>query len=256
MFDFQLPEVIPVRNYYLNFAAWPQLPKPETESSPIAIATSDIRKEVVLKEWAYVIDIALNPITFPPNDDANQTAKCVLIELAFRHVESKFSLKLSRKHKMLDEKYIGNMDNLLNFMCPTSLKSTLADAVHGVDKNLNFEQIKKFCHDTGDTNANKNSQQKSSIDQVAQGNKQSVSSNNVHNNELKELKTVSNKQQNNQQKDKLARPKVEMIVNKETSRVDITVYLPLVESVQECDLDLAEVYLFMLLGNSFVVYCD
>lgn len=240
--------MIPVRKYYFNFTAWTQLPKPESETSPIAIATSDIRKEVVAKEWAYVVDVALNPIVFPSNDISNETAKCVLIELSFRYVETKFSLKLSRKHKILDEeKYIGNTDNLLNFMCPTALKSTLSDAVKGVNNNLNFDQIRRISRN--DLNGNEKNHNSSTADKPTKSRDNYVtsikSSNSSYKNELKEVKTVSYNdtvKTNNQQKPtKLPRPKVEMVINKETRRIEITIFLPQVENVQECDLDLSEV---------------
>lgn len=236
----KIPEVIPIRKYFINFSEWVQLPKPENDSSPVTMATSEIRKELIDKEWSHIIDVTMNPIVFPSNDSLHHIEKCALVELVFRHIESKFSLKISRKFKLVEgSTYIGNQDNLLNFMCPSAMRDKLAD---GVNKGITLEQIKSLAENNQPTVANNkmnlhgNGSNSSSSKMIDTSSSSIITSCNGVTNSLTEVKTSSSKQKTTS----LPTPKVEMLVCKDKNVIELTIYLPKVESVCECDLEITE----------------
>ena len=247
----QIPQVIPIRRYFINFTKWIQLPKPENETSPVAMTTSDIRKEVVDKEWAHIVDVTLNPDVYGVEVSLNHLKKSALVELVLRHIESKCSLKLSRKFEFCEKKYIGNEDNLLNFICPSAVTNKLQNAVNGNDSNLTLDKIfhlskdnsvKDSCLATG----NKNNNQSRDIKQPIMTN-----NNNNNNNDLvKELKTKTIKQE---KKKSLPSPNVEM--NKKVGNVEFRIDLPNVESVSECDLEMTEVCSFYAIFLKLSMHC-
>ena len=236
-FFFKIPQVIPIRRYFINFTKWIQLPKPENETSPVAMTTSDIRKEIVDKEWAHIVDVTLNPTVYGDEASLNQLKKSALVELVLRHIESKCSLKLSRKFQFCEKKYIGNEDNLLNFICPSAVTNKLQNAVNGNDGSLTLDKI---CHLSKDSSVNEDgclaTGNKNNKNQESRDVYQPITTNNNNNNFVKELKTKTIKQE---KKFSLPSPNVEM--NMKVGNVELRIDLPNVESVSECDLELTEV---------------
>jgi len=249
---FQVPQVIPIRKYFINFTKWMQLPKPENETSPVAMTTSDIRKEIVDKEWAHIIDVTLHPSVYPNNDSPNQIKRSALVELVFRYIESKFSFNLSRKFQFVDvASYMGNRDNLLNFICPAAVKNKMADTLKN-NNNLTLEQIKSLSNDTFQEKNKKKSDKTELLHASNKQNKPHTTTKEpikLHqselmlDNSLTAVKSVALDKNNNNNKllSALPSPKVEMVVNQEKHCIELTIDLPEVESVNECDLEITEV---------------
>lgn len=237
------PEVIPVRKYYINIAEWRQMPKPESEAAPIPIASSEIRKEVIDKEWGFLVDVVLNPMLFKNSTD---TDAC-LIEMVLKYIESKESLSLSRKYERRSEKYVGNQDNLLNFLCPSALKNSLDTATNGESNNSLFKQLRHISNTSesekeNDISKNNNNimakeQPENSINSSRHAFEPIITAN-VFETTLKEEKTRTLKQPARTLR--LKTPRVEMLVNKDKKMVELDIYLPEVQSVNDCDLDLTE----------------
>ena len=247
---YQVPQVIPVRIYFINFTKWIQLPKPENETSPVAMTTSDVRKEIVDKEWAHIIDVTLNPAVYGDEASLNQLKKCALVELVLRHIESKCSLILSRKFQFCEQEYVGNKDNLLNFICPSAVTNKLQSATNGVESDLTLDKI---CHLSNDntvkkdgclTTNNKNIKQSRDINQPIKTN----NNNNYLMNNLKEVKTKTIALKS---KSSLPSPNVEMNVNRRVGSVELRIDLPNVDGVAECDLEMTEVRSFVCLFVCF-----
>lgn len=199
------------------------------------MTTSDIRKEIIDKEWAYIVDVTLNPVVFGDEASLNQLKKSALVELVLRHIESKCMLKLSRKFQFCEKKYVGNEDNLLNFICPSAITSKLQKAVNGNESNMTLDKI---CHLSKDKSVKKNGCLTSGNDNNSQSRdiNQPIMTNNNNNNFVKELKTKTIKQE---KKYLLPSPNVEM--TKKIKNVELKINLPSVESVSECDLEMTEV---------------
>jgi len=228
----KIPQVIPIRRYFINFTKWIQLPKPENETSPVAMTTSDIRKEIVDKEWAHIVDVTLNPAVYGDEASLNQLKKSALVELVLRHIESKCLLKLSRKFQFCEKKYIGNEDNLLNFICPSAVTNKLQSAVNGNDGDLTLDKI---CHLSKDNIVKENGCL--ATGNKNNNNKQPITTNNSL---VKELKTKTIKHEN---KFSLPSPNVEM--NMKVGNIELRIDLPNVENVSECDLEMTETCLML-----------
>ena len=190
----------------------------------------------------------MNPIIFEENL-SNHLAVAGIIELVLKYIESKETLLLSRKYHICTEKYKGNQDNLLTFMCPSALTNSLS----GTKTSL-FEQLRQISSEKTETDIKK---------QTTEVNPDHDKENSVTKNltksdgplydpvitartsiePLTEVKTKAIKNTKTETK-KLKSPKVEMIVNKELEDVELTIYLPEVNNVQECDLNLTEVCIF------------
>ena len=221
-----------------------QLPKPENETSPVAMTTSDVRKELVDKEWAYIIDVTLNPAIYGDEASLNQLKKRALVELVFRYIESKCSLTLSRQFDFCEGDYVGNRDNLLNFICPSALTNKLQRTLEGNDTNLTLDRIRDLSKDNTmkENNClpttNKNNKQPSR-DKI-----QPITTNHINNNysdAMNSLKEVKTNRKIEPKVSSLPTPNVEINVNRKDGKVELRIELPNVESVSECDLELTEV---------------
>ena len=258
------PQVIPVRKYFVNIGEWKQVPKPESKSSPIPILAAEMRKELVDKEWAMLVDVVLNPVIFI--NVHNELEKCPIVELVLKYIEGKNGINLSRKYKLLDNKYKGNQDHLLNFMCPTSLKTTLNNTVNGkLTRESMIDQMKHLSKKENHVHDADIKQDKVSVN--VNGNGMADENHGVPNigkidpiitaNLCSPKLTVANtKAIKNVEKNKLKTPKVEMEVNKEKGNMELTVYLPQVESVQECDLELSEKCLSLIVFDKYELQLD
>lgn len=232
-----------MRKYFINIAEWIQINKPKTPSSPVPVATSEKRKDIIDKEPAFIFDVVLHPDVFPK--DSTDPLQCAsIIELVFRYIESKNSLKFSRKYVIVEEKYVGNPDILLNFMCPSVLKDTISKANTIQDEQRVLKQVKESKIDVSATLADMEISSK--IEPSNQGkhcNNNAIPSPLVitstdFDQHIKEMNTkLYTKEQ--QVCKKLPQPKVEMITEKEN--VEFIIYLPRVTSVSECELDVTEV---------------
>ena len=247
---FQTTQVIPIRKYFINFTKWFQLPKPENETSPVAMTTSEIRKEIINKEWAYIIDVTLHPSVYPSNDSPNHLQRSAIVELVFRYIESKHSLNLSRKFQFVDgTSYIGNQDNLLNFICPSAVKNKMADTLKKNNSSLTLEQVKNLSNDTFKETGKKTEKAESlkapnkNTRHFQQAPIKLHQNELLRDNNLTEVKSVAIEKINNNRNlaSVLPVPKVEMIVNQEKCCIELAIDLPKVESVNECDLEVTEV---------------
>uniref|UniRef100_A0A7M5UP15 PIH1 N-terminal domain-containing protein n=1 Tax=Clytia hemisphaerica TaxID=252671 RepID=A0A7M5UP15_9CNID len=239
----QVPQVIPIRKYFINFTKWHQLPKPENETSPVAMTTSNIRKEIIEKEWAYIIDVTLNPEVYPSDTSPNQLQRRALVELVFRHIESKHSLQFSRKFEFCEEKYIGNRDSLLDFICPSAVKNKLNNALNGTENNLTLDQIRNLSKGKENNKIVTGNQTKSGMSKKSQPTPASVETIKTSSGEsvdsMKELKTKTLGSHHGN-KTRLPAPKVEMMVNKDGGNIELRIELPKVDTVAECDLEITE----------------
>ncbi|XP_066914493.1 PIH1 domain-containing protein 2-like [Clytia hemisphaerica] len=239
----KVPQVIPIRKYFINFTKWHQLPKPENETSPVAMTTSNIRKEIIEKEWAYIIDVTLNPEVYPSDTSPNQLQRRALVELVFRHIESKHSLQFSRKFEFCEEKYIGNRDSLLDFICPSAVKNKLNNALNGTENNLTLDQIRNLSKGKENNKIVTGNQTKSGMSKKSQPTPASVETIKTSSGEsvdsMKELKTKTLGSHHGN-KTRLPAPKVEMMVNKDGGNIELRIELPKVDTVAECDLEITE----------------
>ena len=184
---------------------------------------SEQRKELVDQEWAILIDIAVNPFLFKENAPLNMDVS-ELLHVALLYVESKFSFKLSKKYTILDKKYIGNVDNLLNLMCPSSLKDSLKNSYNSNSLNENV-----FLSSNNESNQN-----------IAKSNG-SISPQQVdHSFALHEISSKVTSQKCSIKKVPQT-PRAEMNVDKENMNIFVTVQLPGVQGVAECVLELTQV---------------
>lgn len=225
-----------------------QLPEPENETTPVAMTTSEIRKEIIDKEWAHIIDVTLHPSVYPSNNSPNQLQRSALVELVFRYIESKLTLNLSRKFQFVEgASYMGNQDNLLNFICPTAVKNKMADTLK-TNSNLTLEQIKNLSNDTLKEDGDK-TEKREDLKPPNRLSKNTMENIKLHQNELlqdnslTEVKSVALEKKSNNRNlaNALPSPKVEMIVNQKKRCIELAIDLPKVDSVNECDLEITEV---------------
>ena len=232
-----------MRRYFINIAEWIQIDKPKSSSSPVPVAASEKRKEIIEKEPAFIFDVVLHPDVFPK--DATDPLQCASItELVFRYIESKNTLKFSRKYVIVEKNYVGNPDFLLNFMCPSVLKDTIRKANTVQDGQRLLKQVKQSKKDVSATLSDKEiSLESEPSNQGKHRNNNSIPSTLVttSTNVDQHIKEVNTKLYTKEQQvcKKLPRPKVEMITEKEN--VEFIIYLPEVTSVSECELDITEV---------------
>ncbi|XP_065643257.1 PIH1 domain-containing protein 2 [Hydra vulgaris] len=231
----RIPPVIPSRKYFINVAKWTQVPQPENTCSPIPMIISEQRKELIDEEWANLIDIAVNPILFEKNG-LFYTDVSEILQASLLYAESKFSLKLSKNYTILNVKYIGNEDNLLNFMCPT-----LRDSIKKAGSILDQDKIRQ---------SNQETINKPNLDS-------SISTTNNTNNSFA-LKEISSKvsSQTCSKKNFLQTPKAEMDVNKISKQICFTIELPGVGSVSECILELTEDELLLVVTEKYELHLD
>ena len=240
-----------MRRYFINIAEWIQIDKPKSPSSPVPVAASEKRKDIIDKEPAFIFDVVLHPDVFPKDTtDALQCAS--IIELVFRYIESKNSLKFSRKYVIVEKKYVGNPDILLNFMCPSVLKDTINNANTIQDEQRLLKQVKESKRNVSATLSDKEiSSDSEPSNQGKHRNNNGIPSPLVttSTNFDQHIKEVNTKLYTKEQQvsKKLPRPKVEMITEKEN--VEFIIYLPRVTSVSECELDITEVRICLYPGH-------
>lgn len=259
--------MIPERKFFINIGEWKQVTQPNEKDGLYLLSSPHLRKELVDKEWAMIVDVVFNPCAFA--NLKTDLDRCGIVELVLKHVEKKYGVGLSRKYKFDDAKYKGNQDNLLNFMCPSSLQNSLKEANGELSRDSILNKMKNISEETLSTNtvedekkcekifekmqlkddkkkspkeeaSSKKTEKTSSVLPSRVPTMEPIISANFNAPTLREQETKTFKDAAKTKKS-FARPKVEMEVNKEEGNVELTVNLPNVESVKECDLELTEV---------------
>jgi len=323
------PQMIPVRKYFINIASWCQVPEQASQEGSIPMCAGKLRKEVVDKEWACVLDVCLNANVLK-GCGSSDIEKCSLVELVLKYVEdSNKPLQLSRKYHFLPQtttKYKGNRDVLLNMMFPTHMQNSLEKTLNtatttNVTPQDLIQEVKSSAHTHTNTSTNerlskeikmskdevdgsmsaatktqrdeakkknesllkmlkesaldKPSKKDSDAsgedekrdsehtDEVEGGGKKydPVITANLNAPTLRESSTKvytdTEKQSNGDETEKkLARPKTEMDVDKTEGTCELTVYLPGVTSVTECDLEVYEGRVSLLVINKYKLQLD
>ena len=202
---------------------------------------SDTREESVNGNSCIIVDVASNPSVL--NECfANEQERQILVELILKYVEEQKKLKLSRAYTICNESYVGNEDNILNFMCPGPLlagaqnSSKLSDTA--VIKNLK-ETINA---DNTEIKCSKESRESQSWDKNVKVETQEF---------LRELSTRKSSSNSHGNRNKaLARPEHEMSIthgNDSRKQLKVTVKLRGVLSTEECELDVSEVSFLLFL---------
>lgn len=242
LFLLQLPKVIPHRDYYINIAEWSQVPSPKSKVDPVPILATEIREETMNQEISMMIDVVMNPNVFEKIDSmVNQKENLIsapLIEMVLQYVESRNKIKLSRKYNITEKIYMGNQDNLLNFICPTSLKDSISNVNKKESGNVLLEKVKKSGIENKEDKSVGNEKKIENKNLISGSNSISFTATN-NSNEITEIKSKKIKKKDIKANSCLAKPKVEMLLHQRN--IEFNIYLPNVQSVKECDLSLTEV---------------
>jgi len=144
----KVPKTIPVRDFFINACQWIQIPGPMTSNDPIKMVASDLREELIQDKICFTIDVAVN-VGVMEQCLRNEEEKGLLIDLMIRYVEATNDCKLDTNYKIFDESYKGNRDNLLDMMCPLSLREAAKEASVGFSEEKLISGLKKMT--TNDT---------------------------------------------------------------------------------------------------------
>ena len=227
-FFFQTPKVIPVIEYQINVAGWKQISNPKA-NQPLSIPflNSTPRQEVIDKKNVTVIDVVTHPSIIDKYSKISSKNE-LLIDFVLKYLEGELKLTFSRKYKVADTLYVGNLDNLLNFMCAPELQKAVSNAVQVKNEPIIGSQVP--------SSPGKQLGNDSSLTKGPQITAQGLNQGNL----LKEVKTKRLKK-SPKQSGKMKTAKFEMYIDKERDEVKWDIHLPGVHTVTDCDLDLSKV---------------
>jgi len=251
----KLPKVIPHRDYYINIAEWSQVPSPKSKVDPVPILATEIREETINQEISMIIDVVMNPNVFENIDSmVNQKENLTsapLIEMVLQYVESRNKIKLSRKYNVTEIKYMGNQDNLLNFICPTSLKDSISNVNKKESGNVLLDKVKKSGIENKKDKSVGNEKDFESKNLISDSNSISLTATN-NSNGITEIKSKKIKKKDIKATSCLEKPKVEMLLHQKN--IEFNIYLPNVQSVKECDLNLTEISLDLIVKEKYELH--
>ncbi|EDO43925.1 predicted protein [Nematostella vectensis] len=113
---FKLPEVIPYK-VYINVCSWDRVPAPESEKDPIPIMTGQLQEHQEKGKPYATIDAIFNTTTLQ-QIEYKQDHRNLLVHLALDYLEAHKQISVSRNYKNLKIKYKGNADDLKKYLYP------------------------------------------------------------------------------------------------------------------------------------------
>ncbi|XP_071806562.1 PIH1 domain-containing protein 2-like [Asterias amurensis] len=215
---------------YMNICSWARIPKPKTSTDPIAVSAGPVEDEEDETGPYKVVRVAVNPDVLA-ECAKNAEEQDLLIDLAIKYLKEQKKLHLSQNFQICQNvKFKGDASNLKNFF-NTKQKSDQKED----ERDKRMENLSKLTPD-------------SLLSRLRVSDDQSESSNNkpevslqLNGNEKPKsglIEEIGNSDE------KLNCPEFEVLMReadgKRCRRCVVRISLPDVQSVQECELNIAE----------------
>lgn len=227
---------------YINICGWTRIPKPESDTHPIPIKSGLVQKFQSKKQQFCYVDVAVNDNVIKSSiEDKNFKEQVILLSMNYINDTTEWKL-LPDIYEILQDKYYGDVTKILESL----------DRSKSHDKTTNTQsKVKSSSKDESDSlrdqlfsiSANKDDRDMSTPTSFPGLSHLLNNTDNENKIESKKLiEEISSTIEQDASQNMYVKPQYRIQLNDDSPQIlVVTINLPEVKSVQECELDISQV---------------